>query len=142
MSVAANGFAGGVEDEKLLKLCDEENNAFACFQVGEKYRILDRDNKNALIYFEKACAGEHILACVHQGNLVQNQGQQYSEHWKKAAKLFQKACDAELDAGCFNLGSLYYREGRAKKAQKFYQKACDFNKDHRSACKNAKNLKK
>lgn len=142
MSVAANGYGAGMNDEKILKSCEEDKNAFACFEVGEKYRVLDRDNKNALIYFEKACAGDHILGCVHQGNLVQNKGQQYSKHWKKASKLFKKACDADLDAGCFNLGTLYYREGRAKKAQKFYQKACDLNKGHAAACKNAKNLKR
>ncbi len=126
--------------EGLERLCNEEKNGLACLQLGENSRVMDRDNKTALKYFRTGCDNNNMTACVHAGILIQMNGTQYSKQWKEAAALYQKACDQDHDKACFNLGSLKYREGRAKKAIKFYDKACELG--NIMACSNAKTLKK
>ena len=55
--------------ESLKPLCDK-NIFHSCFKLGERFRVLDRDNKKALPYFEKACLGDHLTACSHAGLLL------------------------------------------------------------------------
>lgn len=135
---AGAGFAE--DDEEMVKLkgfCDKGNDS-ACFRIGEKYRIVERDNKNALKYYLKACDTDHYDACTYAGILTTMQGKQYSPAWKKAAKLFLKSCDAKQEMGCYNLGELKYKEGRQKASIKYYQKACDLG--HPDGCTHVKHL--
>ena len=125
------------EEDALLEMCSK-GNSVACFTRAKKYVTLDKDNKKAIPLFRKSCAADHMTACLWGGNLIQNTGKQYSPQWKEASKMFQKACDAGEDGGCVNLGSLYYREGRAKKAKKLYKKACDMG--NKIGCHNHKEL--
>lgn len=125
--------------EKLKNLC-EEGNSTACFEMGERYRTLERDNKTALGYFIKGCDAGHMTACTHGGILTQLTDKQYSAAWNTAAKMYQKACDAGEDQACFNLGSLKYKEGRASSARKYFKQACDMK--NQIACQNLKKLDK
>ena len=132
-----SGNEARAEEDRLLEMCNE-GNSVACFTRGEKYVTLDRDNKKAIPLFQKACAADHMTACLWGGNLIQNTGKQYSPEWKEAAEMFKKACAAGEDGGCVNLGSLYYREGRAGKAKKLYKQACDMG--NKIGCHNFKEL--
>ena len=108
---------------KLINLC-KESNATACFSMGERYRVVEQDNKTALEFFRKACDGDYMTGCTHGGILLFMSGKHSSAQWKEAKKMFQKACDAGEDPACYNLGSLSYKEGRQKRAIKYYKKAC------------------
>ncbi len=124
---------------KLKSLC-EEGNGNACYEMGERYRTVELDNKTAKEYHLKACDGGHITGCTHAGILIQMTGQQYSKQWKQAAKLFQKGCDVKSDKACFNLGRLKYKEGRQKAAIKYWTLSCDYG--NQIACDNVQKLKK
>jgi TPR repeat protein len=134
-----NGNRVQAEEDKLLTMCNE-GNSVACFKRGQKYVTLDKDTKKAIPLFRKSCAADHMTACLWGGNLIQNTGKQYSPEWKEAAAMFKKACEAGEDGGCFNLGSLYYKEGRARKAKKLYKKAC--NMGNKIGCDNVEWLSK
>jgi uncharacterized protein len=112
------------ETAKMRSACDNEKNSAACFRMGERYRIVERDNKTALVFYKKSCEAGYMTGCTNGGNLLYMKGTQYSSQWKEAKKMYQKACDAGEDPSCFNLGSINYREGRQKKAIKFYKQAC------------------
>jgi len=143
LAIIQVNFASAQEDPmilKLIELCDNEKNSVACFKMGERYRILERDNTTALSYFLKGCDAGHMTACTHGGILTQMTDKQYSKAWKDAAKLYQKACDAGEDPACFNMGTLKYREGRASSARKYYKLACDMK--NAPACANLKKLQK
>ena len=140
--VFSANLAFGQEDPKVVKmksLC-EEGNSTACFELGERYRTLERDNNIALQYFIKGCDAGHMIACTHGGILTQMTDKQYSPAWKRAAKMYQKACDAEESQACFNMGLLKYKEGRASSARKYFKIACDMK--NQVACHNLKNLQK
>lgn len=122
---------------KLKSLC-EEGNGVACFQIGERYRTVELDNKIATEYHLKACDASYITGCTHAGILIQITGKQYSPEWKRAAKLFLKGCDVDSDKACFNLGRLKYKEGRQSAAKKYWKKACDLG--NQVACHNHKRI--
>ena len=117
-------------EEKLDKLC-QDGNSTACFEMGERFRTLDRDNKKALVYYIKACEMEYYTGCTNAGILTVIKGDQYSDFskrnkiWKEAAGYFKRACDVEESNACSNLGLLKYKEGRIGPAKKYYKKACD-----------------
>jgi uncharacterized protein len=125
-----------LETTKLKNLC-KESNPTACFRLGEKYRIVDQDNKTALKFYKKACDGDYMTACTNGGNLLFMKGR---SEWKEAKKTYQKACDAGEDPACFNLGSINYREGRQSKAIKFYSQACKMG--NKPGCAKEKRLKR
>ena len=125
--------------ESLKPLCDKDI-FHSCFKIGERFRVLDRDNKKALPYFEKACLGDHLTACSHAGLILFLKGTPYSNEFKKATKYFEKACNGKHDKACYNLGSLKYKEGRQKKAIKFYEIACELK--NLGGCARAKKLKR
>ena len=128
------------EDEltqKTRALCDEGNST-ACFKMGERYRIVERDNKTALNFYIKACEGDYMTGCTNGGILLIMKGTPYSKEFKQARKMFNKACDAGEDPSCFNMGSLYYKEGRQKKSLQYYLKACDMG--NQSGCAKHKRL--
>jgi uncharacterized protein len=115
------------DDEDTAKkrtLC-EKGNSTACFKMGERYRIIERDNKTAIKFYDKACDSGYMTGCTNGGILTLMKGTPYSKEFKKARKMFTKACEAGEDPSCFNLGTLNYKEGRQKKALQFYLKACD-----------------
>ena len=115
------------EDDEMIKkqraLCAEGNSA-ACFQMGERYRIVDQDQKTALNFYIKACDADYITGCTNGGILLVMKGTAYSKEFKQAKKMFIKACEAGEDPSCFNMGSLYYKEGRQKRSLQYYLKAC------------------
>ena len=110
---------------KALKDACEKGNGTACFKIGERYRTVELDNKNAIVYHLKACDKDYITGCTHAGILIQMTGNQYSPQWKKAAKLYLKGCDAKSDKACFNLGQLKYKEGRQSASKKYWKLSCD-----------------
>ena len=115
------------DDERTKKkraLCEEGNSA-ACFQMGERYRIVDQDQKTALNFYIKACDAGYMTGCTNGGILLVMKGTPYSKEFKQAKKMFIKACEAGEDPSCFNMGSLYYKEGRQKRSLQYYLKACD-----------------
>jgi hypothetical protein len=116
------------EDDKLTAkkraLC-KEGNSLACFQMGERYRIVERDQKTALKFYTKACENDYMTACTNGGILLIMKGTPYSKEFKQARKMFDKACNAGEDPSCFNMGSLNFKEGRQKKSLQYYLKACD-----------------
>ena len=98
-------------EEKMEALC-QEGNSTACFKVGERFRVVERDNKKALIYYIKACDDGYMTGCTNGGILLAMKGTPYSKDFKQARKMFDKACEAGEDQSCFNLGTLNYKEGR------------------------------
>ena len=113
------------ETARFTALCDEKTKSTACFKMGERYRILERDNKTAVKFYVKACDNGYMTGCTNGGILTLMKGTPYSKEFKTARKMFTKACDAGEDPACYNLGTLNYKEGRQKKALQFYLKACD-----------------
>jgi len=112
----------------------EKGNGKECFKIGERYRTVEMDNKNSIVYHLKACDKDYITGCTHAGILIQMTGNQNSPQWKKAAKLYGKGCDAKSDRACFNLGQLKYREGRQSSAKKYWKISCDLG--NQIACSN------
>jgi len=129
------------EEDDLTKkkraLCDGGNSA-ACFEMGERYRVVEQDNKTALKFFRKACNADYMTGCTHGGILLFMSGKHSSAQWKEAKKMFQKACDAGEDPSCYNLGTLSYKEGRQKRAIKYYKKACEMG--NQGGCAKEKRL--
>lgn len=128
------------DDEETAKkraLC-EKGNSTACFEMGERYRVIERDLKIALEFYTKSCDAGYMTGCTNGGNLLAIKGNPYSKEFKAARKMFTMACDAGEDPACFNLGSLNYKEGRQKKALQFYLKACDMGNG--SGCARHKRL--
>ena len=124
---------------KMRAACDGNNSA-ACFRMGERYRIIERDNKIAIKFYKKACDADYMTACTNCGILLFMQGAHGSSQWKNAKKMFQKACDAGEDTSCYNLGTLNYKEGRQKKAIKFYHQACEMG--NQGGCNKEKRLQR
>ena len=118
-------WAGDDPDTAKKRALCEKGNSTACFKMGERYCIIDRDNKTAIKFYDKACDSGYMTGCTNGGILTLMKGTPYSKEFKKARKMFTKACDAGEDPSCFNLGTLNYKEGRQKKALQFYLKACD-----------------
>ena len=111
------------QSEKMEALC-KKGNSTACFKVGERYRILDRDTKKALEYYVIACEAGYMTGCTNGGIILAMKGTPYSPDFKQAREMFDKACEAGEDQSCFNMGTLNYKEGRQSKAIKYYKKAC------------------
>jgi len=135
-------FAWADDDPQIAGMrsaCDKGNST-ACFRMGERYRIVEQDNKAALKFYIKACDADYMTGCTNGGILLTMQGTQYSKQWKGAKKMFQKACDAGEDRSCFNLGTINYKEGRQKKAIKFYHQACEMG--NQGGCAKEKRLKR
>ena len=124
----------------LKMLCEEKKVSISCWKLGDRYRTLDRNIKKALSYYEKACEMGLMDGCSYAGVLLANRGTPYSKDFKKATKYFGLACDQKHDLACFNLGSIKYKEGRAKKAIKYYDIACELG--HKGACARSTRLKK
>ncbi len=123
---------------KIRSACDNESNSSACFKMGERYRVVEQDNKTALEFFRKACNADYMTGCTHGGILLFMSGKHSSAQWKEAKKMFQKACDAGEDPSCYNLGTLSYKEGRQKRAIKYYKKACEMG--NQGGCAKEKRL--
>ena len=119
--------------------CDGGNSA-ACFAMGERYRVVEQDNKTAIEFFRKACEADYMTGCLFGGNLLFMAGTHGSAKWKEAKKMHQKACDADEDASCYMLGQINYKEGRQKKAIKYYQQACKMG--NQGGCAKEKRLKR
>ena len=130
------------DDEVTAKkraACDDGNSA-ACFAMGERYRVVERDNKTAIEFFRKACDADYMTGCLFGGNLLFMAGTHGSAKWKEAKKMHQKACDADEDGSCYMLGQITYKEGRQKKAIKYYKQACKMG--NQGGCAKAKRLKR
>ena len=124
---------------KTRAACDDGNSA-ACFAMGERYRVVERDNKTAIEFFRKACEADYMTGCLFGGNLLFMAGTHGSAKWKEAKKMHQKSCDADEDGSCYMLGQITYKEGRQKKAIKYYKQACKMG--NQGGCAKAKRLKR
>ena len=127
------------EEEQMEALC-KKGNSTACFKLGERYRILDKNNKKALKYYVIACDAGYMTGCTNGGILLAMKGTPYSKEFKQARKMFDKACEAGEDPACFNMGTLNYKEGRQSKAIKYYKKACGMG--NQGGCAKEKRLKR
>ena len=136
---ASGALAEQMQEEKMEALC-KKGNSTACFKVGERYRILDRDTKKALEYYLIACEAGYMTGCTNGGIILAMKGTPYSKDFKQARKMFDKACEAGEDQSCFNLGTLNYKEGRQSKAIKYYKKACKMG--NQAGCAREKRLKR
>ena len=123
--------------EKMEALC-KKGNSTACFKLGERYRILDRDTKKALEYYAIACEAGYMTGCTNGGIILAMKGTPYSKDFKQAREMFAKACEAGEDQSCFNMGTLNYKEGRQSKAIKYYKKACGMG--NQAGCAREKRL--
>ena len=135
-------FAWADDDPRTAKdrASCEEGMSLACFRMGERYRVVEQDNKTAIKFFRKACSADLMTGCTHGGILLFRQGTHSSSQWKEAKKMFTKACDADHDRACYNLGTLSYKEGRQSKAIRFYHKACEMG--NAGGCAREKRLKR
>ena len=122
LCIAFSSFAWAEDDPEtaVMRSACSDGNSSVCFRMGERYRIIERDNKIALDFYKKSCEADYMTGCTNGGILLFMSGAHGSSQWKNAKKMFQKACDAGEDPSCFNLGTINYREGRQKKAIKFY----------------------
>lgn len=125
-------------ETKAIKDACEKGNGRACYRIGERYRRVELDNKNAIPYYLKACDDNYLAGCNGAGILIQMTGKQYSPQWKRAAKLFAKGCELKDHTACFDLGQLKYREGRQSAAKKYWKMSCDLG--NRIACSNYKRI--
>ncbi len=114
---ASGALAEQMQEEKMEALC-KKGNSTACFKIGERYRILDRDTKKALKYYVIACGAGYMTGCTNGGIILAMKGTPYSKDFKQARKMFDKACEAGEDQSCFNMGTLNYKEVRQSKAIK------------------------
>ena len=148
---ASGALAQQTKEEKNEALCGEMEakikraeaagpNAYACLQIGDRYRILDRDFKKALVYYIKACDGGDLEGCTNGGVVLLMKGTPYSKQFKQSRKMLDKSCKAGEDRACFNLGTLNYKEGRQSKAIKYYKKACEMG--NQAGCAKEKRLKR
>ena len=135
-------FAWAEDDQvtRLTRAACKDGNSVACFKMGERYRIIERDNKTAIGFYKKACEKDYMTGCTNGGILLFMSGTHGSSQWKNAKKMFQKACDAEEDTSCYNLGTMNFKEGRQKKALKFYHKACEMGNP--DGCAREKKIKR
>ena len=137
-----SSFAWAEDDAETaaMRSACSDGNSTACFRMGERYRIIERDNKIAIDFYKKSCEADYMTGCTNGGILLFMDGTHGSSQWKNAKKMFEKACNAGEDTSCFNLGSVSYREGRQKKAIKFYHRACEMG--NQAGCAKEKNLKR
>ena len=124
---------------KKRAACNKGNSA-ACFLMGERYRVVEQDNKTALKFYRKSCKLDYMTACTHGGILLFMAGKHSSAEWKEAKKMFLKACDAGEDPACYNMGTLSYKEGRQKRAIKYYKQACKMG--NKGGCVREQKLKR
>lgn len=124
----------------LKMMCEEKKVSMSCWRLGERYRTLDKDNKKALVQYEKACEMGLMDGCSYAGVVLAQRGTPHSEDFKKAADYFGRACEQKHDVACFNLGSIKYKEGRQGKAVEYYKQACELG--HKGACDRAAKLKR
>ena len=136
---ASGALAEKMQEEQMEALC-KKGNSTACFKIGERYRILDRDTKNALKYYLVACEKGYMTGCTNGGVILAMRGTPYSKDFKQARKMLDKACNAGEDQSCFNMGTLNYKEGRQSKAIKYYKKACEMG--NQAGCAREKRLKR
>jgi len=122
---------------KMRAACKGGNSA-ACFKMGERYRVVERDNKTAAGFYRSACEADYMTGCTYGGNLLFMAGSHGSAKWKEAKKMYLKACEADEDASCYMLGQLTYKEGRQKKAVKYFKQACEMG--NQGGCAKAKRL--
>ena len=118
-------WAEDAPETTALKNACKKGNGRACYRIGDRYRIIEKDNKSAIPYYMKACDDNFLAGCNAAGILTQKNGRQYSPQWKKAAKLYTKGCDLKDHVACFNLGKLKYEEGRQSRAKKYWKISCD-----------------
>ena len=123
--------------EKTRSACQDGNSA-ACFQMGDRYRVIEKDNKTAIEFYRRACDADYMTGCLFGGNLLFMAGAHGSAKWKEAKKMYQKACDADEDAACYMFGNITYKEGRQKKAIKYYKQACKMG--NQGGCAKSKRL--
>ena len=131
-------WAEDAPETKAMKENCEKGIGQDCFKIGERYRVIEMDNKASITYHLKACDADYITGCTHAGILIQMTGKQYSPQWKKAVKLYTKGCTAKSDKACFNLGQLKYKEGRQSAAKKYWKLSCDLGNP--VACSNHKRI--
>lgn len=129
--------------ESLLPPC-EKGDGEACFRLGERYRILDQDEKSALPFLVKSCElakeNDNTTSCSHAGILLMKRGTPNSEDFKKAAQYLEKACNSKNDRACYNMGTLKHKEGRQRDALKFFDLACQYA--NKEGCERAEKLRK
>jgi hypothetical protein len=131
---------GNSNSVDLDKLCIN-NDAKACFDLGEKYAYGDNKNiKLAIKYFTKACDLNHTESCFSLATIY-HKGR---KHKKESVKYYTIACNNDNGKACNNLGNMY-RDGigvekNITKALELFQIACDSEDGVEKGCTNKTNL--
>lgn len=109
----------------------EAGSAVNCFELGlryEKGRGVQKDDRMAITYYEKACEGDDAGGCANLG-LAYSRGTGVAKNGKKYFSLSKKGCKLGSAVACNNVGWAYQSgEGTKKdikKAIKQYDKACE-----------------
>ncbi|NDJ26512.1 sel1 repeat family protein [Campylobacter sp. MIT 19-121] len=103
-------------------LCQQNNNAKACFFLGFMYESaqgVDKDDARAKSYYEKACQLKQANACFNLALLLDKYGQN-----KQADLSFYQACVLGHKDSCVNLGLRYEAQEDGSLALDFFQRAC------------------
>ena len=122
------------------KGCDKLNNAVSCYNVGDiyynGYDSLPKDEKKAILYWEKACKlsmksnEKYCGGCYSLGTVFEKKNQ-----LKKALHYFSLDCSKDCCEACFEIENLYKNKliskrdfSYVKKKNKKIFETCDFMK--------------
>lgn len=137
--------------DDVIKLCDSNKNAAACFYVGAMYeggqQGLAADPVKANSYYERACSANHDKACFNLGNnYLAERGipenlppKEAGKYFSKGTKLWKKSCDLGNYRACIEYGNYIVRFANGPKpAVQVYEKACAIGSAE--GCKLAANI--
>ena len=90
LCIAFSSFAWADDDKvtAATRAACKDGNSSACFKMGERYRVIEQDNKTALGFYIKACDAGYMTGCTNGGILLFMRGSHGSSQWKKAKKMF------------------------------------------------------
>jgi hypothetical protein len=145
--VANTGFASrsGSVISELKRTC-YKGDMKACNNLAHRYEkglgVVKRDEKRALMLYNKACTGGAAGSCFNMGILLFAKGKSSPEDQAEAVGFYRKACEKDHPGGCFNLAYAYSNGtgiGKHKSvAARYYQKACSLKSG--SGCLNLANM--
>ncbi len=108
--------------------CNKNKNNIACHSVGAEY-YEQKDFKNAMKYFMKACELKYVDSCLVVGNTyaLGQKAQNIAKNVDKAIKYYEIGCDLNHVGCCSGLGLIYGDLENEKLERKYHKKACELN---------------
>lgn len=110
-----------------------ENGVFdGCSRIGLYYRGgfqgIDKDEKKAKDYFQKACHEGNANGCFNLGTMYLK-GDVVKQDYNKSIQLYKNACENNEFHACFSLGDMYAQgigtEQNQSQAKEYYKKSCE-----------------